>query len=511
MNPLYLSLLSAIIASGVPETPTAVESAAPTSLTPAALSAEIDSLFEVDWHTRNVTPAALTTDAEFLRRVTLDLTGVIPEIGEARVFLADTRADKRTRHIDQLLQRPRHAAHLANVWRDVLLPRAVSESAAAGFERWLQSQFAANVPYDVQAREVLLARGQLGVSPPTMYYAALQSKPSELAASSSRVFLGLQIRCAECHDHPFTDWKQNDFWGLAAFFARVTGPGGGVGLEDAPTGEVQNPKTMETVVPVLLDGTHPATDDSPRRMVFANWVTAPDNPYFARAAVNRAWSILFGRGLVDPVDDFGEHNPPTHPAVLDLLAADFREHGCDLRRTLQIIAGSRAYQLSSVAADGDASPLDAYAVMPVRSLSAEQIYDCLVQAAGRRDPRDRMDSTIIAERTAFLAQIEAPTRQATEFQGGIPQSLVLLNGPLVARLTDPSSGDRIAALIDSPFLDDAARIDTLYLAALTRTPDETERQAALDWIRADHRRDPGQALGDLLWALFNSSEFILNH
>jgi len=511
MSSLSFGLMAAIIATGVPDAPNLSEAAAPAESTASAVSAEIDRLFDAEWHARNVTPAATTSDAEFLRRVTLDLTGVIPEIGEARVFLADQRADKRTRHIDQLLQRPRHAAHLANVWREVLLPRAVSESAAAGFERWLQSQFAANVPYDTLAREVLLARGQLGVSPPTMYYAALQSKPSELAASSSRVFLGLQIRCAECHDHPFTDWKQDDFWGLAAFFARVTAPGGGVGLDDAPAGEVQHPKTMATVVPALLDGSHPVTDDSPRRMVFANWVTAPDNPYFARAAVNRAWSVLFGRGLVDPVDDFGDHNPATHPAVLDLLAADFREHGCDLRRTLRIIAGTRAYQLSSGAADIDAAAIEAYAAMPVRSLSAEQVYDCLIQAAGRRDPLERNDAALVAERTAFLAQIEAPTRQPTEFQGGIPQSLVLLNGPLVSRLTDPATGDRIAALIDSPFLNDAARVDALYLAALTRTPDDAERQAALEWIRADERRDPAQALGDLMWALFNSSEFILNH
>lgn len=506
MNLILIPLLAGVITAGIPASPAASE---PADSGIAARVAEINAIFAADWHARNVVPAEPTTDAEFLRRVTLDLTGVIPDIGETRAFLANQQADKRARWIEQLLKRPRHAAHLANQWRDVLLPRTVPESAAAGFERWLQSRFAANVPYDSLARDILLAHGRLGVSPPTMYYAALQSKPSELASSTTRVFLGIQIRCAECHDHPFTDWKQNDFWGLAAFFARVNGPGNGVELGDVPTGEVQHPKTKETVAPVLLGGSVPMSDESPRRVVFADWVTAPDNPYFARAAVNRAWSVLFGRGLVQPVDDFGAHNPPTHPAVLELLAQDFQEHGCDLRRTLRIVAGTRAYQLSSVAVGGQEAPLEAYTAMPVRSLTPKQVYDCLIQAAGRREPLDSSDAEVAAERTTFLAQVDVPVRQATEFQGGIPQTLVLLNGPIVSRLTDPSRGDRIAALLDSPFLTPGSRVDTLYLAALTRMPDEAERAAALDWMRESH--DPGQALGDLLWALLNSGEFILNH
>lgn len=479
----------------------------------ADITREIDAIFEAAWRDQGVRPSERADDAAFLRRVTLDLTGIIPEVGEVRAFLADRRPDKRARLIDDLLQRPRHAAHLAGLWREVLLPKTVEPSLAAGFENWLQDRFLANRPYDELVREILLARGGFGASPPVTYYAALNTSPSELAASTSRAFLGVQIRCAECHDHPFTDWKQSDFWGLAAFFARVRGPGdmyGSASLDDGPSGEVQIPKSDKAVAPALFDGTAiELTAGEPRRAVLARWMTADENPYFARAAVNRVWSILFGRGLVQPVDDFGAHNPATHEAALELLARDFIAHDYNLQRTFRVIAATNLYQLSSIPAPDDDAPLLTYTSMPLRSLSARQVYECLVQAAGRRDPAEGAGADTLTERAIFMTQVEAPTRQATEFQGGIPQTLTLLNGPLVASLTDPQQSDRVASLVDNPFLSNEERIEVLFLAALSRPPEPAELEEALEWLTAS--RDQAQALSDTLWALLNSSEFILNH
>lgn len=473
--------------------------------TPAAtVSARIDAHFEQVWSDAGITPAPLADDAMFLRRVYLDLTGVIPTVYEARSFFEDGRPDKRTLLIEDLLARPRHAAHLANVWRHVMLPRGSEVNSAAQFERWLREQFRTNAPYDVLARDLLTAHGNPGQSEPVVYYYALGVKPEELAASSSQVFLGVQIRCAQCHDHPFTNWKESDFWGLAAFFARLQA--GDSGLRDVRSGEVRHPKSNAVVPPELPGDTElKAAPNETRREWLARWITAPENPYFARAVVNRVWAQLFGRGLVDPVDDLGEHNPPAQPAVLDLLAEDFVAHGCDVRRTFRILAGTRVYQRTS---NAPPQPAELFAVMPVRSLSAEQIYECLVRGAGRRETLEADSPRHAAALQEFLAQLDAPTRKATEFQAGIPQALTMLNGPLVAELTDPQRGDLIAAVADSPFLTEIGQIETLYLATLSRFPIEEERARLLEYVHA--ASDRPQALSDILWALINSSEFVLN-
>ena len=471
-------------------------------------------MFENAWNEAGLRPAQAADDATFLRRATLDLTGVIPEIGETRKFLAERDTAKKTRLIDDLLNRPRHATHLAHVWRDALLPRAFTGPTSAGFTKWLQERYRSSVPYDELVREVLLARGNLSQSPAVLYYAAHDSKAEELAASSSRVFLGLQIRCAQCHDHPFADWLQDDFWSYAAFFARVQGPsrnGGPAQFDEGPSGEVLHPVDKKPVAPRFLDGSPVSTATSePRRAVLARWVTDRRNPYFAKAAINRVWSVMFGRGLVDPVDDQGSHNAATHPEILELLAQDFVAHNYDLRRVFRVLGRTRAYQLSSKKSEHGGAAIETYTSMPVRSLSADVIYDSLVQAAGRRTAYPENSPELVRQRAEFVAQVEAPTRTAIEFQGGIPQSLALLNGPFVDKLTNPSTSDLIAALADSPFLTDERRVESLYLAALARTPDERELQHSLTWIKECAKKgDPSQAFSDILWALLNSSEFIL--
>ncbi len=485
----------------------------PSLESPSVVSARIDALFEQTWRDEGVEPAPMADDAMFLRRVYLDLTGVIPSVNEARAFFEDDRADKRMRLIDELLARPRHAARLANVWRHILLPRGSDIGSSARMEQWLERQFRDNTPYDVLARDVLTAHGSPGQSEPVVYYLALGVKPEELAASSSQVFLGVQIRCAQCHDHPFTAWKQGDFWGLAAFFARLSQGDqlGSSGLQDLRSGEVRLPKSNAVVAPKLPGKTDvEAAPNETRRQWLARWITSPENPYFARAAVNRIWGLMFGRGLVEPVDDMGEHNAASQPAVLDLLAQDFVASGYDVRRVFQVLAGSSVYQRTSNATiEGKGAQL--FAVMPVRSLSAEQIYECLISAAGRRESLETESPKHAAALAEFLAQFDAPTRKATEFQAGIPQALTMLNGPLVAELTDPQRGDLLAAVADSPFLTDNGRIETLYLATLSRFPRDEERTRMVEYVKSGGAaHDRAQALADVLWALLNTSEFVLN-
>lgn len=478
---------------------------------PEVVAAKVNGLFEASWKGVHVETAPLADDAVFLRRVTLDLTGLIPTVGEVRTFLADMRPDKRQHVVADLLSRPRHASHLAFLWREVLLPKTADATAADAFEAWLQTRFQKNVPYDRVVTDILTARGTLVQSEPAIFFAANNSKPEELAASSSRAFLGLQVRCAQCHDHPFAPWKQDDFWRFAAFYARVQGPtgrGDQTPVSDQTEGEVRHPKTLKALVPRFLDGREfSETTSEPRRAVLARWVTSPDNPYFARAAVNRVWWLFFGRGLVQPVDDLGPHTNPTHPEVLEVLAADFIASGFDLRRTMQIVAATKPYQLASASTGDDRGWEIDYSAMPVRSLSARQVYDALLQAAGQREAT----AQAARERQMFLDQFDAPTRDPLEYQGGIPQVLSLLNGPLVARLTDPTTGDLIAALADSPFLTDRQRIETLFLATVSRLPRDREGEQAQKVMQSKRAPEArAQALGDILWALLNSSDFVLN-
>lgn len=451
----------------------------------------------------------------FLRRATLDLTGLIPTVVEVRGFLGDTKPDKRRRLVAELLRRPRHARRLAAVWREILLPQNTEETAALAFENWLQDKFRENTPYDALVRELLTATGSSAQAVPVIFFASNQTKPEDLAASTSKAFLGLQVRCAQCHDHPFTQWKQADFWSFAAFFARTQGPANvrdSRPVLDGPDGEVRHPKTLKVLLPKLMDGPeYTETTSEPRRAVLARWITARDNPYFARAVVNRAWWLLFGRGLVQPVDDLGSHNPGTHSAVLDLLAQDFVEHNYDLLRTLEVIAGTKAYQVSSLSSKEDTNPDESYATMLVRSLTPQQVYDAVLQAAGERESLDRPTPEAVAERRAFLLQLDAPTGQPTEYHGGIPQALMLLNGPLVGRLTNPATGDFLAALIDSPFLNDEQRVETLFLATLSRLPKSVERERTQKLLAAKSTESArAQVWGDVLWALLNSGEFVLN-
>lgn len=533
-----LSVLAAPVAADPPKL----------SADAAALSARIDAFLEAAWTANKIKPAANATDSEFLRRVHLDLAGRIPSVAETRAFLADNASDKRPKLIAQLLQRPTYAKRMTTVWRRLLLPEADTSRQfpffVIGFESWLREQFAKNTGYDQVVRELLTApinqqarKGGLGpnanVNPsPMAYYLLKESKPENLASSSARVFLGLRLECAQCHDHPFATWTREQFWGLAAFFAGMQqGPRNG--NFDAPVKEVMGrteiaiPGTQRMVQAAFPDDAAPKWkfNDGPRQ-ILAEWMIAKNNPYFARATANRVWAHLFGVGLVEPVDEMvgGQDTKILDADLLDELAKAFVDHKYDLKFLFEAIAGSKAYQLSS--RGQGMAPL--FSRQPLRGLTGEQLYDSLAVATGQpdaagEDPVGRVSAT--SARTEFITKFSQQTAKPTEHETSIIHALTLMNGSFVGAATNPARSELLGAVLESPFLNEKNRIETIYLATLSRMPTEKELEKAQSFINraatgvkvggetvADNsKKARDYAIADVFWALINSTEFVFNH
>jgi hypothetical protein len=490
---------------------------------PADLAVRIDRRLEARFKADAVHPAPRAEDAEFLRRACLDLIGRIPRTADVHEFLVDNSADKRARLIDQLLEEPRFAVHFANLWRADLLPETGSSAQAAlfqtGFQNWLIGQFRAGVPYDQLVRELLtvpVAGGRDGEPVlrdperpnPLAFFAAKAASPENLAATVGRSFLGIRLECAQCHNHPFAKWTQEQFWSQSAFFA---GFGKRRGLfapltEVADRRELTMPGNGKRLQPEFLDGGKPKfTAGQSSRVALAKWITAPNNPYFARAAVNKVWAHFFGVGLVNPVDDFRDDNKPSDPALLDDLAAAFVASSFDLSLLIRSICRSEAYQRTSArthpSQDGTRLP----ARMTVKALTGEQFFDSLALATGYRDEQDKG-----ATRRQFLtrfAQIGPPSEPETSVQ----QALTLLNGGFVAWATDPQRCPTLIAVTQTPGLTRTARIEALYLSTLGRKPTAAESERLERHVaRADASRE-AERLADVFWALLNCAEFRLNH
>ncbi|HKB41027.1 MAG TPA: DUF1549 domain-containing protein, partial [Gemmataceae bacterium] len=292
---------------------------------PARLAARIDELLAARWTKAGVQPARRSDDAEFLRRLHLDLTGKVPTVAEVRRFLADRTADRRRAVVERLLAGPGYVSHFAANWRMLLAPDAENDpgrqAAVAALERWLQKQFADNVPLDRLARDLLTwpldetrpGRVDPASPSPRLFYLGREEKPDELVAATSRLFLGIRLECAQCHNHPFARWTREQFWSQATFFTGLRRP-------EKATRTLAIPGTSRKAAARFLDGKELPDGTGDARSLLAEWITAPGNPYFARAAVNRLWDHFFGIGLVDPVDDLSGENRPSHPELLDELA-----------------------------------------------------------------------------------------------------------------------------------------------------------------------------------------------
>ena len=492
----------------------------------------IDGHLESRWREENVAPAELVDDAGFLRRAALDLNGRIPTVMEVREFLEESDPARRDRLIDALLDDPRYTFHFTNFWRKVLLPEVETDFnvryLTPSFESWLRTKLLKNTSYKRMVREILDVDVsgsnlyQYDQTSPVAFYAAKETKPENLAAATSRMFLGVRIECAQCHDHPFDHWTRRDFWGYAAFFAglerNTNGPAGLLaGLREFfGQRKVQIPETSDYVEPTYLDGDELERGTVLRpRQALTDWITADANPYFAQMAVNRLWGHFFGTGFVEPVDDFSEMNPPSHPELLAALAEEFTAHEYDLKFLIRAITRSRAYQLSSRQTDPRQGDPQLFAKMAIKGLTPEQVFDSLQQATGRFEPFAVQNPNVFRTESprSRIGELFADAgRTSTDRPTTVLQALAIMNGTYVATETDPQESRLLTATIEFPGLSNNERVEALYLAALSRLPTNAERNRLTEYVESN---EPGggqeKALADVFWALLNSSEFVYNH
>ena len=542
------------------------------------LTEQINAEIRRGWDAGNVKPAAPADDAAFLRRVSLHLSGSIPPVSVVREFLADKSPDKRQRYVDSLLDGPEYVANFARVWQAVMLPNPGEDfgqgQISLAFEYWLQQQLAAGTSYDEMVRQILVPGADpnsrfgrvvngrvvtLQEGSPLAFSDLRQSTPENMASASVRVFLGVRLECAQCHDHPFDRWKQDEFWSIAAFFAppKLRGESSG---RDAPqrSWSIKIPGTERVVPAAYLDGSAPTSrPDVSGRALLAQWITSRDNPRFATTAVNRIWGHLFGVGLVEPLDDFSDHNLPSHPELLNHLAREFVEHDFDVKFLIRAITASEAYQLSSVRTDPSQDDVRRYGRTRTQGLTADELLANFRQATGQRSAR----------RFAMYGQQEIAVRfdgndllfppnsgSVLEQETSILQALMLMNGQLPAMAVSQQFGPgTFAAIASNPFMSLDERIESLYLATLTRFPTEAERTRAREFCLKSQASAPrnnafvaaangltrlfsgtpaqpvtsgpvtsgpvtsgvgpseNAGLANLFWVLLNSSEFQLNH
>ncbi|HEY1192304.1 MAG TPA: DUF1549 domain-containing protein [Gemmata sp.] len=467
----------------------------------------IDKLVDAKLAKLNVVPSGLCDDADFLRRVYLDLTGTLPAPDDARAFLASTENDKRSKLVESLLARPAFADLWALRWADLLRVdrQPLGHQRAHLYYKWIRGSIAANKPFDRFARELVTAEGPINEVGPANFFKVV-TKPGEVAGTISQVFLGVRITCAECHHHPFDRWKQADYYGMSAFFA---------------TGSTTHPRTKKEVFAYALGDDMPdANPAGDRRLALAEWMMRPDNAFFARNLANRVWAWTLGHGLVEPVDDVRATNPPSNPELLDALAKYLVENSYDVRKLVVLITSSRVYQTSAAPNATNEKDERNFSRAYFKRPDAEVLLDMISQSLGV--PEKFQGSPGITRavqlwdskaRSDFLKLFGRPNRvTACECERtrepSVSQVLNLLNSPdIQAKLTHEAG--TVARLVRT-HIDDARLIEELYLTFFARFPTSNETKVGVAHLRkyADNRRGAAE---DLAWALMNSTEFLFNH
>jgi hypothetical protein len=585
-SPLLLSLLFLVLGAAAchssQEAPprSSAEGAAPPPALDAATStgpvSQIDAMLRADWVKEGVVPAPRADDARFLRRVYIDTVGTIPPPEVVTSFALDASPDKRARMVETLLASPAYAEHWGTYWADTLLGQTpVQEVDKGAFQKWMRGRYAANAPWNQIVTELLTAQGQNGeggprypggpgatsaspsasptpgghppaapmvpaaadepasgapagpINPPVNWFIKYKEAPQDLAGNASRIFLGVQIQCAQCHDHKTEKWKQEDFRSFASCFMRTRveaidkGPAMGA-IKRANVVDIGRPlfryaKNPEltpfaSAVPKALDGSDLSRSPDARQALAA-WITAPQNPWFAQAMVNRMWGHYLGRGFVDPIDDIRPSNPVTAPEVLAKLSEDFKEHGYDLKRLVRVITSTEAYQLSSAAPATGAttptttSPSSSGADAPSRGaapnklwsrfrlepLGPEELLNALMDATGVEDVLrhtkanvDRIRSILFVA-YSYLFDVDEEFDQ-TDFEGTVSQALSLLNGRLVGGGTSDLPGSALEQILKAPGLD-PDKITALYLRTLSRPPTAEELEHFTRYV-GEPRVDP---------------------
>jgi hypothetical protein len=488
-------------------------------------SLAIDELVADKLRSLRITPSPLCDDETFLRRAGLDLVGLLPTAEERAAFLADAAADKRARKVEELLARPEFTQLWVMRWAETLQIRSqgndVSPKGALLYHQWLARRIAANQPVDEMVRDLLTASGGTFENPPTNYF-QLERNTLKLAENVAQAFLGMRIQCAQCHNHPFDRWTMDDYYGFAAFFTqigrkRAADPREAI-VFDSGGGEVQHPVRKKPATPKFLGGDVPKIADRGRRVAVAEWITSPENPYFARHVANTAWAHFLGRGIVHEPDDSRVSNPPANGPLLDELARRLVASDWDFRGLVRDICTSRTYQRSCEPTESNRLDDTNFARAAVRRQRAEVLLDVLAQVTETKHkfpglPLGARAVEVADGRTTnyFLTTFGRATRQdvctcAVKMEPSLSQALHLLNGDVANERI--RQGNVVGRLLDAGQTP-AAVIESLFIRCNGRGPTEEEQTELLATV--DTATDKKLALEDIFWALLNSPEFIFNH
>lgn len=484
----------------------------------------------------SILPSDLCTDQEFVRRIYLDVCGILPKPEEVKTFLDDKSPNKRAALIDQLLDRPEFADFWTMKWSDVLRSnrKQIQMKGIYVFQQWLRHHMARNTPFDQIVREIVTANGSTFANPAANFY-RISRDPESLAETTAQLFFGIRMQCAKCHNHPFERWTQNDYYSLAAFFVRIgrkkdaleagatPKDGGAEFIYSERAGELTRNLLIGnglTFKPKYMGG--PIAEVKPgedRREVLARWLTGKDNPFFPKSVVNRIWFHLNGRGIVDPVDDFRDSNPSANDELLDALAKDFVGRKFDMKAIIRTICNSRTYQLSAQSNDTNREDVKYFSHATTKLLPAEPLLDAICQAT---DVPEKFAGLPLGTRATqlpdgevqhvFLKTFGQPGRELAcecerESDSNLAQALQLINGPTINEKTR-NGNNRVGKLLAKK-LPDKEVLDQLYLATLSRLPLEGEVKAALDHI--GKATDKRKAWEDVQWALLNAKEFLFRH
>ncbi|MEP6540309.1 MAG: DUF1549 and DUF1553 domain-containing protein [Bryobacteraceae bacterium] len=488
----------------------------------------IDTLVNEKMQRLHLLPSELTTDAEFLRRVSLDLTGLPATPEEVRAFLNDKTENrkKRTAMIDKLMARPEFVNHWSVKWGDLLQVNRtkLGDKGMWAFRDWIRESLAENKPYDKMVRELVTAKGSTFKNPPANFL-RFTKEPKLAMETTTQLFLGVRMVCAQCHDHPFEKWTQNQYFSLAAFFAGVgTKPGPDseeeIVYEKRDGAEVTHPKDGRVMTAKFLFGSEKSgVHEVGLRESLADWLTSKDNPFFAEAMANRMWSYFFGHGIIDPVDDIRASNPPSNPKLLAALTKDFSDSNFDLKHLIRTIVSSRTYQLGFKPNEWNADDELNFSKALPRRLSAEELFDGVNIAAGTKVQMKDLPEESKAQdfpdphvgQGGFLDVFGRPERQTScecerRSDVSLVQALNLLNGSTIADAIADSRG-RVAKLVLGGKTDHQI-VEELYLSSLNRMPATAELDYAQTYLgRGGSRAERAQ---DLLWALLNSNGFLFN-
>ncbi|MBI1249635.1 DUF1549 domain-containing protein [bacterium] len=484
----------------------------------------IDELVGAKLHKLRITPSGICSDEEYLRRATIDITGLLPTEEEYNEFMADNSADKRAKLVDRLLQRKEFSEIWAMRWSELLMIKStnnVSGKSAFLYNSWLTDQISNDVPLDQMVRELLSASGGTFSNPPTNYY-EIERDTLKTAENVAQVFMGLRTQCAQCHNHPFDRWTMDDYYGFAAFFSQIGRKNAEDYREriiyDRRGGDVRHPVGNKVMPPKFLGGGEPDLAGRDRREVLAEWLTSAENPYFATSVANRIWASFFGVGIVDPVDDVRVSNPASNPELYETLGNKLVEYNYDFKKLVRDICASKAYQRTTVPNEDNKSDTKNFAYAQVRRVPAEQLLDCISQVTSHDEkfrglPLGSRAVQIADGKTSnyFLDTFGRSERETVcsceaSTSPTLSQALHMLNG---SATQDKIARGKLVEGWVKEGLSEEVIVDKIYIRALSRKPTAEEKEKLMAVLKEEENKQRG--LEDVFWAVLNSREFMFNH